>query len=208
MIECIRVLRKLTRGTMALLHAKASFAAIWQGIDASEVAALAEENAQLRRQLAERQHLAALREDADAPPQLHSSSHADAIAGQRQRVLGLDGTWVEQTWVMVSSPEQLDAVLADVPWTCVYNGSVREDASLLSSEKLPLLTSSHASAAPLLVFTHLTWAPPVVLLSSELAVSAVHRGFTTLGGPLRSRWTRFRRVAPYGSPSPTRATWT
>ena len=76
---------------------------MWQGINASEATALEEENAQLRRQLAERQQLAALRGNADAPPQ------PDAVIGQQQRVLGLDGTWVERTWVKVSHANQSGA---------------------------------------------------------------------------------------------------
>jgi hypothetical protein len=89
---------------------------MWQGISALEAAALAEENAQLRRQLAERQQLAALRADAEASSSRPVSvSPPDAVTGQRQRVLGLDGTWVEQTWVMVGPANQVrPAWLAEV----------------------------------------------------------------------------------------------
>ncbi len=81
-----------------------------QGSRPTEVATLAAENAMLRRQLAERQQLAASRGGAAAaaePPRQQLSGDG------QQRVLGLDGAWVEQTWVTVRRP----SVFTD---TCPY----------------------------------------------------------------------------------------
>ena len=73
-----------------------------QGISSSEAAALAEENAQLRRQLAERQQLAPAPDGGDAAAEATKRSRdGDELTVGPQRVLGLDGTWVEQTWVTV-----------------------------------------------------------------------------------------------------------
>ena len=57
----------------------------------------------LRRQLAERQQLEAAQGGAAAAgesPRREPRGDAQHDGG-RQRVLGLDGAWVEQTWVMV-----------------------------------------------------------------------------------------------------------
>ncbi len=76
-----------------------------QGSKPTEVATLAAENAMLRRQLAEGQQLAAAQggatEAGESPRQQLSG---DAQYGGWQRVLGLDGSWVEQTWVTVRCP--------------------------------------------------------------------------------------------------------
>ena len=56
----------------------------------------------LRRQLAERQQVATAQGGRAAPaepPRLQRDGGAQR--GTQQRVLGLDGSWVEQTWVTV-----------------------------------------------------------------------------------------------------------